>query len=176
MTDCELVLAAQAGDADAFGQLVVKHQQAAYGHAVALLGEREAAQDAVQDGFLAAFRALRRLDADRPFFPWFYVILRNRCYSILRQKRTTQPLDESCLPAADNTTSEDSARLRQALTRLPVEDREILVLKYFDGRRYRQIAQMVGIPVGTVTSRLHAARRRLRDQLRDDRSLEARKP
>lgn len=85
MSDRELISAAQAGDADAFGQLVVRYQRAAYGHAMSLLGNREETRDAMQDSFLAAFRALRGLDRNRPFFPWFYVILRNRCLSILRR-------------------------------------------------------------------------------------------
>lgn len=64
MTDRELILAAQLGDADAFGQLVVRYQQTVYAHALALLGDREAARDAAQDAFLAAFRALPRLNGE----------------------------------------------------------------------------------------------------------------
>jgi RNA polymerase sigma-70 factor, ECF subfamily len=160
MSDRELILAAQAGDAEAFGQLVTRYQRAAYGHAVALLGRREDARDAMQDGFLAAFRTLRGLDPSRPFFPWFYVILRNRCLSILRRRRPSQPLNECCTaPASGGDRRIDE--IRQALSRLPAEDREILVLKYIDKRRYDEIAAMLGIPPGTVASRLHAARCRL---------------
>jgi RNA polymerase sigma-70 factor (ECF subfamily) len=173
-TDRELVLAAQAGDADAFGHLVARHQRAAYGHAVALLGRREAAQDALQDSFLAAFRALRQLAPERPFFPWFYVILRNRCFSMLRSRRVTESLDESCVSIADPSPNQDVADVREALSQLSAEDREILVLKYIDGHRYRQIAELLGVPIGTVTSRLHAARRRLADQLRERRNVETR--
>lgn len=172
MTDRELILAARAGDSEAFGRLVVKYQRAAYGHALALLGQSEDARDAVQDSFLAAFRALRRKDPDRSFFPWLYVILRNRCFSILRSRRTAQPLDESCIPAADASPSDDTIAVRRALSRVSPEHREVLVLKYIDGRRYREMAEMLGIPIGTVTSRLHAARRRLAERLRDDASEE----
>lgn len=161
MSDRELITAAQAGDADAFGQLVVRYQRAAYGHAISLLGRREEARDAMQDSFLAAFRALRGLDRDRPFFPWFYVILRNRCLSILRRRKHEQPLDDCCVAAVERDAGPQIEELRRALSRMPAEDREILVLKYIDDRPYREIAEMLGIPAGTVASRLHAARCRL---------------
>lgn len=173
MTDRELIVSALAGDVEAFGQLVVKHQRAAYGHAVALLGQPEQAQDAVQDSFLAAFRALNRLDPERPFFPWFYVILRNRCFSMLRSRRATQPLGDSYAMVTDGSTNEEAAEIRRALSRLSAEDREILVLKYIDGLRYREIAEMLDIPVATVTSRLYAARRRLAARLPNVRMSEA---
>lgn len=165
MTDRELILASQVGDTEAFGQLVTRYQQAAYGHALALLGDREAARDATQDAFLAAFRALRRLDQDRPFFSWLYVILRNRCYSILRSRRPLQPLMDGEVRARDEPPDADAAGLQRALSQLPAADREILVLKYVDGRRYREIAEMLSVPIGTVTSRLHVARHRLLEQL-----------
>ena len=172
MRDRELILAARAGDAEAFGQLVAKHQRAAYGHAIALLGRRGEAQDAVQDSFLAAFQALKRLDSERPFFPWFYVILRNRCFSMLRSRRPTQPLDESYVVAPSQQSDDKAIEIRLALSRLSAEDREILVLKYIDGLRYYEIAEMLDIPVGTVTSRLHAARRRMAKQLQRSHNLE----
>jgi RNA polymerase sigma-70 factor, ECF subfamily len=172
VTDRELILASQVGDTEAFGQLVTRYQQAAYGHALTLLGDREAARDATQDAFLAAFRALRRLDQDRPFFPWLYVILRNRCYSILRSRRPSQPLDDGQAISPDEPPDADAESLKRALSRLPATDREILVLKYIDGRRYREIAEMLGVPVATVTSRLHAARHRLMEFLGRGRELE----
>jgi RNA polymerase sigma-70 factor, ECF subfamily len=168
MSDRELITAAQAGDAEAFGQLVVRYQRAAYGHAISLLGRREEAGDAMQDSFLAAFRALRGLDPERPFFPWFYVILRNRCLSTLRRRRHEQPLDGCCVAAVEKDAGPRVEELRQALSQMPVEDREILVLKYIDGRPYREIAEMLGIPAGTVASRLHAARCRLTAMIRRD--------
>jgi len=172
VTDRELILAAQLGDADAFGQLVMRYQQTVYARALALLGDREAARDAAQDAFLAAFRALPRLNGDRSFFPWLYVILRNRCYSILRARRPLRPLTDVEPSAGDDPVETDTGDVRRAMTRLPAADREILVLKYVDGRRYREIAEMLGVPMGTVTSRLHAARQRLTEHLRRGAELE----
>lgn len=172
MTEQQATLAAQEGDAEAFGWLVRRYERLAFGHALALLGRREDARDAVQDSFLAAYRALRRFDAGRPFFPWFYVILRNRCRSLLRGRRPAEPLDESCLAVSDERDPEETNEVRRALWRLPDEDREILVLKYLDGRRYHEIAEMLGLAMGTVSSRLHAARRRLADALKRSRELE----
>ena len=172
MSDRELITAAQAGDAEAFGQLVVRYQRAACGHAIAILGRREEVRDVIQDSFLAAFRALRGLDPGRPFFPWFYVILRNRCLSILRKRRRERPLDECCVAAAEEDARPEIEELRRALSRMPVEEREILVLKYIDNRPYSEIAEMLGVPPGTVASRLHAARSRLASLIRRDADVE----
>ncbi|MBN1346394.1 MAG: hypothetical protein JXQ73_27145 [Phycisphaerae bacterium] len=121
MTDQELILAARAGDLEAFGLLVSRYQRTAYGHALALLGEREQARDAVQDSFLAAFRALPRLEPSRPFFGWLYVVLRNRCFSILRSRRRALPLDESYVAASSESSGEDTVDIRVALGKLAAE-------------------------------------------------------
>jgi RNA polymerase sigma-70 factor (ECF subfamily) len=173
VTEPQVIQAAREGDADAFALLVGRYERTAYGHALALLGGREQAKDAVQDSFMAAYRAIRRFDPDRPFFPWFYVILRNRCRSMLRDRRHNEPLDEACLAVTPRNTGEEVEELRRALCKLPAEDREILLLKYIEGHRYKQIAEMLDVPVGTVTSRLHTARRRLAELLERHRKLEA---
>lgn len=172
MTDHEAILAAQSGDSEAFAGLVRKYERAAYRHALALLRRAEDARDAVQDSFLAAFRALRRLDARRSFYPWFYVVLRNRCYAMLRARAPTEKLNESDVGSPIVAADEDAAELGRALACLAPEDREMLVLKYIEGRRYSEIAELLAIPPGTVASRLHVARQRLADQLRSERRAE----
>jgi len=174
VTEPQVILAAQEGDADAFGLLVGRYERTAYGHALALLGRREEARDALQDSFLAAYRAIRRFDPARPFFPWFYVILRNRCRSMLRARKQNEPLDETRLAVTPTDAGQEAEGLRRALCRLPTEDREILLLKYVEGHRYKEIAEMLDIPVGTVTSRLHTARRRLAESLQRSNRVEAR--
>lgn len=156
----------QAGDRDALKLLVEDHESAAQGHAMAILRNREDALDAVQEAFLDAYRALDRFDAARPFLPWFYKILRNRCYKLLtkRQKNAAKRLDEmggAILEVHDGETN----AIESALATLAPQDREILTLKHLDGLTYKELAGRLEIPVGTVMSRLYDARRRLREKL-----------
>lgn len=166
MTDEQAIRSVRLGQHEAFEVLVRRYEPQALAHAGLLLGRGEDARDAVQDSFFAAFRALRRFDPRRSFYPWFYVILRNRCRSVRRRQRLDRPLTDpdavAHAPDAGLASEDDEAsRLRRALGRLPADDREILALKYMDGRSYDEIGAMLDLPAGTVASRLHAARRRL---------------
>ena len=96
MDDQEAIERCRAGDKEAFRHVVERYQTEAIGHAIAILGSREDAMDAVQEAFIDAFKALDRLDLTRRFYPWFYVILRNRCYKIAggRKNRDMASVDE----------------------------------------------------------------------------------
>ncbi len=157
------------GDAQAFRPLVERYQNEAVGHALALVGNRDDALDAVQDAFLDAFRALERFDRQRSFYAWFYVILRNRCYKLLhnRQKHATDQSLESdpCQLLTSKETPQQAEQVQEALLALTPEDREILTLKHFDCLTYAELAERLELPLGTVMSRLYYARRRLRELL-----------
>ena len=149
------------GDQEAFRHLVERYQRQAIGHATALLGTREDALDAAQEAFIDAFRALKQFDSSRPFYPWFYVLLRNRCFKMAARKREMTSIDETVIVAATGARSEDILALQNALRSLDMEDREIVTLKYFDGLSYNELADRLQIPKGTVMSRLFYARRKL---------------
>lgn len=157
-----------AGDKEAF-RFVVQHYQAeAIGHAIAILGNREDAMDAVQEAFIDAFQALDRIDLTRRFYPWFYVILRNRCYKLAagRKKRQMNVSDETEIVAPTSfITPEDSILLEQVLLELPDEDRELITLRHLDGLSYEELAERLGVPRGTIMSRLYYARTKLREKL-----------
>jgi len=152
------------GEQEAFHHLVERYQKQALNHATAILGNREDARDAVQEAFIDAFRALKDFDNSRPFYPWFYVLLRNRCYKLAARKRDTESVDETVL-IASSLQSEEMLALENALLSLDVEDREIVTLKYFDGLSYNELAERLQIPKGTVMSRLFHARRKLQAKL-----------
>jgi RNA polymerase sigma-70 factor (ECF subfamily) len=141
------------------------------GHALTLLRNREDALDAIQDAFLSAFKALERFDIKRPFYPWLYVILRNRCYSLLesRQRRPesgteTEILEHSAITnhATATQSSTRITELREAIWLLSPQDREVITLKHLDGLSYQELAEQLTITIGTVMSRLYHARQRLR--------------
>ncbi|HSK74810.1 MAG TPA: RNA polymerase sigma factor [Pyrinomonadaceae bacterium] len=154
------------GEKDAFRFLVERYQKQAVGHAVAILGNREDALDAVQEAFIDAFQSLQRFDRTRRFYPWFYVLLRNRCYKMTARKRETESIGETEILAAQaGLPNEERFALEKALLSLPQEDREIITLKYLDGLSYEELAEHLQIPRGTVMSRLFYARKQLQAKL-----------
>jgi len=154
------------GEQEAFRHLVERYQNQAVGHATAILGSREDALDAAQEAFIDAFRALKKFDNSRPFYPWFYVLLRNRCFKLVARKRELESIDETVIVASTSAAqSEDILVLENALRALDMEDREIITMKYLDGLSYNELAERLQIPKGTVMSRLFHARRKLQANL-----------
>jgi RNA polymerase sigma-70 factor (ECF subfamily) len=154
------------GDWEAFRFLVERYQRQAVGHALALLGNREDARDAAQEAFIDAFRALGRFDSSRRFYPWFYVLLRNRCYKLIGKRHEAESIEEAeILAPQTGLAEEERVALESALRALAKDEREIVTLKYLDGFSYDEIAELLEIPRGTVMSRLFYARRRLAAQL-----------
>ena len=160
-----------AGDTDGFEQLMNRYRQPSYGIALGLTGNHDDAMDAVQKAFLRVHRSLPGFRLAEPFFPWLYRIVRN---SALNQRRDEKrhhgdmPLDWVTRPdgAPDALAAAEAGDLRERLGRaiaeLPEEMRTVFTLYHFRGLKYREISETMGIPLGTVMSRLHAARLRLR--------------
>jgi RNA polymerase sigma-70 factor (ECF subfamily) len=171
-----LVERARAGDRRAFGELVTRYMRRAYYAALGLVGSHDDALDLSQEAFARAFRARASLDPDRPFYAWLYQIVRRLCFNFLRDRKTRLTrlqeatpwlMDQAGTRAAQSDPgrsaerSELAALVEDAIERLPEREREVLVLKEFEGLRYREIAELLGIPIGTVMSRLYSARRNL---------------
>jgi RNA polymerase sigma-70 factor (ECF subfamily) len=116
--------------------------------------------------FLDAYLALPKFDAARRFYPWFYVLLRHRCYKLAARNKPAEDIEELVVLAPQSEVSrEESLALEAALGALPDEDRELLTLKYLDGLSYDELCERLEIPPGTVMSRLFAARKKLRAKL-----------
>jgi RNA polymerase sigma-70 factor (ECF subfamily) len=175
-----LVQRARAGDRRAFGELVTRYMRRAYYAALGLVGSHEDALDLSQEAFARAFRARANLDPDLPFYGYLYQIVRRLCFNFLRDSRTRRVRMEEATPwlmnqagakaaatdpARSTERSELCALVQAAIERLPEREREVLVLKEFEGLRYREIAELLGIPIGTVMSRLYTARRNLAAEL-----------
>ena len=135
---------------------------AAAGYARSILRDRHHAEDAVQQAALRGLERLRTYDEARPFKAWWFSILHNCCIDIVRTSRglRTVGLDNVDLAdAAPDTT--DWERLATCVSQLSADHREILRLKYFADLSYRELAESLAIPQGTVMSRLHLARKAL---------------
>lgn len=156
---------ARSGDADAFEQLVRRHQVTVYRVSVRLLDNPADAEDAAQDAFLQAWRGLQRFRSGSTFSTWLYRIVTNRCLNVLRSRRWSAEMIMQDPPAPAETgpaeLSEVRAQLRAlqgALGGLTPEQRAAFVLRHLEGGSHEQIAQALDISVPAVKSRLHRAR------------------
>jgi RNA polymerase sigma-70 factor (ECF subfamily) len=180
-----LMRAVKLGDRSAFELLVESVRARAFHVAAGLVGSRDDALELCQEAFVKVFRARETFRDGEPFLPWFHRILRNTCFSFLRSNKRLRAASLDATDADDprgawEIASDDAPvgerlekqelaeRFRRALERLGARDREILALRHFDELSYRDIARALGVPEGTVMSRLFHARRRLRDVIGDD--------
>jgi RNA polymerase sigma-70 factor (ECF subfamily) len=165
--DTEAIRRCLSGERNAFGRLVQRYQTEAVGHATAILGNPDDGREAVQEAFLDAFRALARFDLARPFYPWFYALLRNRCLQRIRIRQASPSigLETVVLAETGGAPMEETIALDRALRQLSPEEREIITLRHLDGLSYQELAERLALPAGTVMSRLFYARRRLKDLL-----------
>ncbi len=180
LADGRAIARARAGDLDAFDEVVARHGARAFRVAFRLMGQREDAEDLVQDAFVLAFRNLDRYDAAQPFAPWFHRILVNRGLNLRRDRarRATEPLAED-VPAREESPGraaerrELTERLRAALARLPERERTIVELFELEGFDSGEVAQILDMARGTVRWHLHRARRKLRRELQAFRGRDA---
>jgi RNA polymerase sigma-70 factor (ECF subfamily) len=165
-------------DPRGFEYLVGRYRRPAYYHALAFLRNAEDAADACQDSFSKAFVAMPELPGLDRFYPWFYRILKNRCLNILARRATREryvagrvaeegtaaSVSDEATPATEAVRRETVDGIMEVLSLLRPAHREILTLKYVNGLCYDEIAETLGIPRGTVMSRLFAARRAFRER------------
>ena len=164
-----LLARARAGDGRAFGELVLLHDEALRRLAYRLLGDRDAMDDALQEAYVKAFGALPRFAGRAAFATWLYRIVYNTCLDQLRRRQApSTPLPDTT-PAPDEDPADAIGRrasLATALALLPPPERAIVLLVDADGLSYDAAAAIVGVPTGTVASRLSRARATLRRALR----------
>ena len=169
----ELVVSAQRGNRDAFAELVRAHQRRAYAVARAIVLDHHDAEDAVQDGFLHAYRALARFRPGEPFGAWLHRIVANAALDLQRRRkvRSASALPETiALPFRDPAESDElRRRLGAALEQLSERQRSVILLHDVEGFRHAEIGEMLGIPEGTARSDLHHARAALRRMLSNTR-------
>jgi RNA polymerase sigma-70 factor (ECF subfamily) len=165
-----LVLRCQAGNETAFAELVERYQPRLRYYLRKMLRDVQGTEDALQDVWLAVFRAVSRLTDAGAFRAWLYRIARDRALRQLRKPRPPCQRLEEVDPIngrADEAsfTADDVEQVHAALDELAAEHREVLVFRYVEAMSYEEIARVVGCPVGTVRSRLHYAKLALRGAL-----------
>ncbi len=178
--DLEAIRAVKAGRREHFAILVEKYKRRAFLIAVTLVNNREDAMDLAQDAFMKSFRAMKKFDERRPFFPWFYRILKNTCLTFLKRKKLIKKFslsgsgeDEGDIELPDTTydpqllvdRDEVKEKVWEAFNTLNLKSREIILMRHFQDMRYEEIAQTLDIPIGTVMSRLFHARRQMKKMI-----------
>ena len=156
-----LIRAAAAGDLAAFEQLVRTYQQHVWRFLRRLLGDASAAEDVTQETFLRVFRRLPTFTFEAKFSTWVFQIARNAGVDELRSRRRRTSLASLARPGPSASAAEARAEIEAALASLPVDLREAVVLVEVLGLRYHEVARVLGIPEGTVKSRMFSARSRL---------------
>jgi RNA polymerase sigma-70 factor (ECF subfamily) len=185
-SESELIKAAQKGQLPAFNQLVLQYQGLAYNVAYRVVGDEDMAADATQDSFIKAYKAISRFRGGS-FKAWLLRIVTNSCYDLMRQKqrRPSEPLDDvladpdhSSLMLDESESPEDHVLrgelggvLQACIGMLPHDQRATLVLSDIQGMNYQEVADVTGVSVGTVKSRLSRARAKLRDILQENKEL-----
>lgn len=183
-SDNELVGRAKARDLDAFRQLVDRYRRKVYGIAWGMTGNHGDSDDIAQETFIKAYRKLGEFEGQSGFYTWLYRIAVNCALDLLRKRGRRGELDlEGALPAAerrlavtrkgppDGLREAEAEELREAVDRgvaeLPEKHRAVIVLHDMEGVPHEEIAQVLGCSPGTVRSRLHYARLRMQQKLKD---------
>ena len=178
-SDEVIVERALTGDADAFGELVRRWERRIFALTYGMLGREEDARDATQETFLAAFRNLRGFRGEAKVSSWLHRIAVNQCIS--RQRRA-KVRSESALEDEENVTGtfaapfghspvhaaegrQETLAVRRAINSLPIELRQVVVMKEFEELTFREIADALDLPLSTVKSRLYTALKQLQMRL-----------
>lgn len=164
---------------DAFEAIVKKHMKDAYFIALGLVGNHEDALELSQEAFFRAYRNLKQLSSQSKFFPWFYQILKNLCFSHLRRMKVRQaesleelgqdgiePVISECFdPTVIAERNETKDRIWKAIGQLDVKHKEVIILRHFRSLSYEEMSKILFCSKGTVTSRLYYARKRMKEIL-----------
>jgi RNA polymerase sigma-70 factor, ECF subfamily len=178
VADIELIRRCQRGETQAFDELMTRYTASIYRVIYSLTRSHADADDLSQETFIRAYRAIGRFDAQFHFYTWVRRIAVNLCFNYLKRGRkflfVPLPLSDGESDSADIADPKAEAEgsslrrdLDMALTRLPVDQRAVFMLRVDEEMSYNEIGDALGIPVGTVMSRLNRARTRLRELLKE---------
>src|SRR5256714_112956 len=187
VSELDLVKRCQAGDADAFDELVVRYRTRIFGMIYNMVHNEQDAWDLAQDSFVKAWKSIKRFRGQSSFYTWIYRIVMNVTIDWLRKKQVKAggaEFDDSiqlkevdpasktvpkpdALPSEHMEQTEIRAQIDRAIAQLSPEHRAVILMKEIDGLQYHEIAETLGCSIGTVMSRLFYARKKLQNSLRD---------
>lgn len=155
-----------------FTKLAKENMKRAYYSALAIVGNHDDAMELSQQAFLRAYNNFSKFDAERKFFTWYYKILRNLCLNFIRDNKNKHYFIEGIEYKGESDIQSELERneaiekVKWALNQLEHSDREIIMLKEFENYSYKEIAEMLDIPIGSVMSKLFYARKKLANKMK----------
>jgi RNA polymerase sigma-70 factor (ECF subfamily) len=168
MEDVLLIEKCKKGDMQAYEKLVKKYMKKAYNVALFYTKNPTDAWDISQQGFVNAWKGIKRFDTGSPFFPWLYAIIKNEALTRFKKEKKEEEKKESGLPLKSIISPEEhlekkekTKKLQAALSKLDKEKREIIYLRHYADMSYKEISEALGLPEGTIMSRLYYARKAL---------------
>lgn len=187
--ESELILQCKNGNVEAFEQLVLKYQRQIYTVAYRFMGNHEDASDLAQEAFIRAYKSIDRFRGESSLKTWLYHIVSNVCRDELRKRKKGQSLsldapvsteegeisrqteDWTYAPEHIYESKETQYYIQEALNKLTPDYKEVLILREIEGLSYEEIANYLGLSLGTIKSRLNRARKAMRDILITQREL-----
>ncbi len=176
----QLIKQVKQGDKQAFARLVDRYKRQVFYQAYAMLKDREDAEDIAQEAFIKAFFSMNQLESAYAFTAWLSRIVYNLCQDRIKQREKQRRVIREWIHEQRDRISHSGNQIEQkqvqldlkrALQRLTLEHRTILVLREIQGLSYREISEIIGVPEGTVKSRIHNARLSLRAELEKEGGL-----
>jgi RNA polymerase sigma-70 factor (ECF subfamily) len=183
MTDAEILAEVASGNIDAYGRIVSRYRGRLFNFVLRFVGDRETAEDIVQETFLRAFRKRKEYRAIANFSTWLFTIAGNLAKSELRRRKRWRLFslhrdddsdtgielpDESFRPDRVAESSLADVQIQDAILALPENYRQVILLRDVEGMSYQEIAEIVKCPVGTVKSRVNRARLKLQQKLKNE--------
>ena len=164
LSERELLESVKKGNKEAYHEIVNRYMRKAYYVALSFVHNHQDALDISQEAFIKAFRKIKSFSTEKPFFPWFYKLMKNLCLDHLRRRSRVKevPLEGIPVQAEVREDRELKEVLWRGIESLPFEQREIVILRYFQQLSYSEIAEMTEKPVGTVMSSLYYAKKKLK--------------
>jgi RNA polymerase sigma-70 factor (ECF subfamily) len=172
--EVSLLRASLDGDTEAWGEIVSRYKDAVYGLCLGFLRQPADAEDMTHDAFIRAYENLRRYHLEKRFSTWLFTIASNLCRNRLRYRRyhpVAAPPDQmpgGRDPAIEVEREDRHASIRRALDQLPYAYRAPLVLRFYNDLSYKEIAEVLSLPEGTVKTRIHRAKVQLKQVLEKD--------
>ena len=162
--DQELVERVKRGDKKAFDVLVLKYQHKIIKLISRYVRDQDEVQDVAQEAFIKAYRKIGSYDSEKPFSPWFYKLLKNLCIDHYKRRRRLNeiPLGDIQVLSCDKEDREMKEVLWKGIAELPIDQREVIILRYFRQLSYQEMAEVLGKPIGTIMSSLYYAKKKLK--------------
>jgi len=190
ISDSELVKIVRESDQERYAEIIERYQGKLFAYIYRLVGSREETEDLLQEVFIKAFRNLNSFDVEKKFSSWIYRIAHNESVNHLKRKSLKRFISwEDVVSTKDKMETRDfdddahkswvrkekNQEVEQALNRLPIKYKQVLVLKYYDDKSYEEISEILDKPINTVGTLINRAKKKLAEELRKDNPEEIRR-